>query len=135
MSIPAWLERHLTALGRWDADGIGRRANARMCRSCGARILAGLDAERCAFAVTVDPMPVDALGEMQALISGRRTFRLQYKADRWEIDHRTEFDIQRSPPHEVHVLVEHECGQPISGNGPPIKNPRPRAIEYLEVPF
>lgn len=125
MSIPGWLQQHLTDLGRWNADGVSRAVRARVCR-CGTRTLRALDDDICGLPVTVDPGPLDVLGEMQALISGRATYRLLHIANRWEIDRRTQFDIAAQPAGTVNVLAAHQCGQPIAANGPPTNNPRPR---------
>lgn len=133
MTIPAWLQNHLEALGRWDTDGIRRAAAARLCR-CGARILAALDDDVAALPVRADPAPLDAAGELAALMQGRATFRLQHNNGKWELDRRSVFDIQQQPAEETHVLPEHKCGRPIPANGPPITNPRPRISEVLECP-
>lgn len=122
--IPRWLEAHLTDLGRWNADGVGRAIRSRVCR-CGAHTLRALDDDMCGLPVTVDPGPLDPVGEMQALISGRATYRLLHTNSRWEIDRRTQFDIAAQPAGAVDVLAAHQCGQIISADGPPINNPRP----------
>lgn len=132
--IPDWLQRYLIGIGRWDTDGVRRAVSATMCR-CGRRVLRALDDDIAAHTVTVDPAPLDAAGELQALISGRKTYRLTYRRDHWELDRRWDIDIAAQSPSVVHVLVSHECGKPIVGNGPSITNPRLRTLQFAEVPF
>jgi hypothetical protein len=130
--IPAWLQHHLENTGRWNTDGISRAVHAARCR-CGARVLRGLDAEMCALPAVVDPAPLDPAGEMQALITGRATYRLRHINTRWEIDRRSPFDISAQPAGIVDVIAEHECGVQIPANGPPITNPAPRIARSDEL--
>jgi hypothetical protein len=138
--VPAWLQRHLENLGVWSADGINRRVRVRTCR-CGARVLVGLDADRCAATATADPGPLDNIGEFAARLNSRQTYRLQYDSSRrgWTLDYRDQINIEASPPdHNTHVLPEHQCGKPIPALGPPIKNPHPPKIATYsgdEPPF
>ena len=132
--MPAWLQRHLENTGCWDTDGISRAVHAAYCH-CGARVLRGLDAETCALPAAADPGPLDPAGEMQALITGRATFRLRHINARWEMDRRSPFDITAQPAGTVDVIAEHKCGVQIPANGPPITNPRPvkAAIEMEDI--
>jgi hypothetical protein len=130
--IPTWLQRHLENTGRWNTDGISRAAAVGRCR-CGAEVLRGLDAERCALATTADPGPIDPAGEMQALITGHATYRLRHINARWEIDRRSPFDIAAQPAGIVDVIAEHKCDTAIPANGPPIKNPTPRIARSDEL--
>ena len=66
---------HLERTGRMVA-GATRRARAATCRGCGAKVLDGLDADVCALVATVDPTPLTAIGEVLAVLDGRRTFTL-----------------------------------------------------------
>lgn len=130
MSIPDWLQRHLTSIGRWDADGVRRTVSATVCR-CGARVLRGLDDDTCALAATVEPDPIDTAGELLALLQKRRTFKLGYYG-RWELDRRSSIDISAQPAGVVDVLVEHRCNQPFPCNGPPIIPPQKAHVEMQE---
>lgn len=89
-------------------NGISRRAKDRTC-VCGAAILVGLDAERCAGEAKVDVAPVTAVGEALAILSGRATYRL-YTAGRLELDHRSRWHITGDSAEAVTVLAEHVCG-------------------------
>ena len=59
------------------------------CRSCGAPILSGLDHDLCAEWVNTDRTMIDEQGEMIAILSGRRTFRIERERltvrDQWSI--------------------------------------------------
>jgi hypothetical protein len=101
--IPTWLLRRLEDAGRLDADGTRRTVRTVTCR-CGAAVLAGLDADRCALAVLVDPAPVDVRGEALAVLAGRSTYDLHGL----ELDRR---DVWRlAGPRRAPVLAEHRCG-------------------------
>lgn len=101
------------AAGHMTAQGISRRARAELCKGCGRALMRGLDAERCASDVRVDPHPLSALGELQALVDGVRTFELHWRG-RYEIDYRDDFSIAGRTPgslHNVDVVAEHKCGR------------------------
>lgn len=71
----------------------------------------GLDAERCAGDVSVDPHPLSALGELQALLDGVKTYELHWRG-RYEIDYRDDFSIAGRTPgslHNVDVVAAHRC--------------------------
>lgn len=116
MTIPDWLKAHLESRGLWDADGVGRAARARRCK-CREYVLAGLDADRCAFPAAVDVEPLSARGEAVALIAGRSTYSLRILSGRLELDQRSHFDI-RGPQNRLDVLAGHLCGQPSLGAVP-----------------
>jgi len=118
--IPAWLQRHLEDRGLWDVDGVTRAARARRCRTCRQYVLAGLDADRCALPVAVDPDPLSRLGEAAALIGGRTTYSLRFLSGRLELDHRGQFEIRGEAGSEIRhdVLAGHVCGQPSIGQAP-----------------
>ena len=76
------------------------------CPSCGAPVIAAL-VDRVMPAVAVDPVALTPLGELQALMAGRRTF------DHWHegLDARTAWTIARCPADPDHpVRPEHRCG-------------------------
>lgn len=70
------LKEHLIRAGHLTETGLTRRARLRPCRRCGADTLVGLDADQCAFERHVDPEPLSALGEVLAVLEGRKTFNL-----------------------------------------------------------
>lgn len=110
-----WLTDHLIRTGHLTETGVGRGAKIRTCDRCQARVLAGLDADRCAFEVHADPVPLSALGEALAQLEGRRTVALHRAGGRWELDTRDSHDIAARPagatPRED-VLRVHRCGDP-----------------------
>lgn len=105
------LRRHLETTGHVTATGTSRRLTAHTCRTCHSPTLRGLDADTCAFEITLDPTPLDPLGEVLALTAGRRTYDLTHTAGRYEINPRTHHHITR--PRRYPVLTEHRCGQPL----------------------
>lgn len=115
--IETWLQRHLEDRGLWDTDGVGRAARARRCR-CRQYVLAGLDSDRCALPVAVDPDPLSARGEAVALIAGRSTYSLRFLSGRLELDHRGHFEIRGGRTYRVDVLAGHRCDQPSIGLAP-----------------
>lgn len=107
------IKQVLESRGLWNADGIGRKARARYCTKCRAPVIAGLDDERSAMVVFVDPDPaLNATGEVIALMQGRRTYSLRWLAGRYEIDHRDSYRIQGDPAGsrgDMEILVLHNC--------------------------
>lgn len=118
--IPRWLQNHLEATGRWDADGISRAVTARLCRTCGARVLTGLDDDTCAAPATADPTPLDPTGEALAVLSGRTTYDLTRRGNRYELDPRRPGAITLHPPQTrpSDVLPEHRCHAPSLPSAP-----------------
>lgn len=136
MTIPAWLNRHLEAIGQANPDGITRTARARRCPRCKAVLLTGLDAPRCAFAVRVDPHPLDAAGELASLLVGRPTYRATAVGTNYELDHRAWWNVRNSPPSDaVVVLAAHRCGKPLSTQPLPDPHPIRLSEETSCLPF
>jgi hypothetical protein len=126
VTVPTWLQHHLEQAGLWDSDGTTRAARARRCRSCRDYVIVGLDADRCALPVAVDPDPLTELGEAAALIAGRRTFALSYRTGRLELDLRTTYEIRSVRQRDsgrVDVLAEHVCGCPSIGTAAGLGQP------------
>ncbi len=103
------------ALRKRNSDGVTRVARTRPCRRCDALTFVGLDDDVCAVAVSVDRYPLDAAGEVQALLSHRRTYALHWYPGRgrYEIERRDALQIAAHPPMSVanvDVVVEHVCG-------------------------
>lgn len=115
--IPAWLETHLRNTGRWNADGINRRVSATRCRTCGHRILTGLDDDICAHAARLDPTALSSLGELAAQLTGLATYQLRRDGNRIVIDRRDQFSIEGDPAdtHTRPIHPEHQCGRSWAG--------------------
>lgn len=86
------------------------------CPTCGARTIAAW-ADRLYEDVHTDPVRLTALGELQALAAGRRTF------EHWSegLDQRHADAITRRPagPDGDPVRPEHACGHPPPDHLPP----------------
>lgn len=110
MSLPEWLVAKLAAD---NPDGYTRAARIGTCPHCRARVLRGLDDERCALAVDVTPVELDHYGEYLALARGLRTYYLTRRmsvsgSSRWEIDPRYPAMIERKERRYA-VIPEHRC--------------------------
>ena len=113
--IPAWLQTHLETTGAWNGDGVSRAARPARCRSCGRVVLRGLDADRAALPVSADPQPLNQLGEVLTLTTGRHTYDLEWRNGRYELNPRRAAHITNSPPNsspDKSVVAEHQCGRP-----------------------
>ena len=111
--IPAdTLAAHIAATTGQDhrTPGGADRAVAQRCPRCHVLTLVGLDAEVAALSVRIDPGALTVRDEATALLSGRRTFALHRRADRWVIRHRDRWAIAGHPPGAAHVTAEHRCG-------------------------
>ncbi len=117
-----WLTTRLFEQGYVTGDRVGRRVQLRSCRWCGVRTFRGLDADRAALMVVVDPVALNQAGEVWALERGRGTYLLS----RDELSPRNRFNIPGKPPSGSRVvLVAHECGVPVPAWGlldaPPVE--------------
>jgi len=111
--IPAWLQPILEARGAWNGDGVSRRAHAITCR-CGQTVIRGLDADRAALPISADPQPLNQLGEVLTLTTGRHTYDLEWRNGRYELNPRRAAHIANSPPNsspDTSVVAEHQCGR------------------------
>jgi hypothetical protein len=96
---------------------VTRHATAQDCVTCGAAVLVGVDADTAGVPVTVDRQPVDRVGEVLAIISGRRTYELC----RTGSGQRSRRVLEPRPPSRIRddalrlhtVHAEHRCGQPL----------------------
>jgi len=112
-----WLLDSLIAKGVLTPAGIGRRAHVRRCRDCGRYTFVGLDDVVMAGVATVDVAPLDALGELLALLCGLTTYDLSWRGDRYEIDRRESHHIRSAPPGSKagnDVVNDHRCGVDIA---------------------
>lgn len=109
---PDWLVRRLVGSGLMDGDtGAMRKAQAVACDRCGRAVWRGLDADWCGRSRDADPLPVSALGEVQAIMAGRKTLELS-GATRLELNYRDAWRIKGRPAGRdgYDVVVEHKCG-------------------------
>lgn len=92
-----------------------RAVRVQPCPRCGAKTLAGLDADWLALDTFLDHAPVDELGEALAVLQGRRTFDLRPTGGRSHsrcMEERSASSIRAGRRyHPVHA--EHRCGQPL----------------------
>ena len=109
--MPEWLVVHLTAIGRYDTDGVRRGARLSRCSQCRRQVLSGLDGDRCAMAVTCEPYEIDEKGEALALMLGLQTYTLTQtngaKGVVWNIDWRASNVLGRSRRYAL--VAEHRC--------------------------
>lgn len=107
--------------------------NRRACPTihrCGATVLTGLDNDLAALVARVDPEPLTALGEVQALTAGRTTYALRGQA----LDRRDRWSIPGHPPsHALPVHAEHRCGEPLPADCylPPLPQPAPAILTEI----
>lgn len=101
---------------------------------CGASVISGWDADRCAVFITLDSRPLSPLGEVAALASGRRTYYVRAgrpsRRDRWSIP-------GHPPSLDLPVHAEHRCGEVIHRDHllelP--ASPAPSILTSEETPF
>lgn len=68
------------------------------CRTCRALICTGLDNDYCAGLVDIEWTPLDAAGEITALLQGRPTYQLRREGTHLVALHRTPRIIRARPP-------------------------------------
>jgi hypothetical protein len=116
-----------------------RNVTTRTCRDCGAKVLHGDDADVCGIPTTVDPRPVDNLGEFLAVASGRRTYDLRPTKTAGshgrQLAERNATAIRQ--PRRLPVVAEHRCDQPLPADpAAPADRPEPVKPVIIEgAPF
>lgn len=110
MTMPDWVVAAIDTKTGTDLRSGGRKARATTCGKCRAPVLVGLDADRCAFTVTVDPHPLSNLGEAQALLAGRQTYA--YERTGAALWHRDPGKVRWAAAETVICLPEHLCQGP-----------------------
>ncbi len=111
------------------------RTAAAQTHDCGQTILTGLDDDTCAGTATVDPTPLTAIGEALALIDGRCTYALTWRASLPELDQRTQWDLRARDADHTVVLPEHRCHTaPLPTHGTPITLDDPDLKETPDEP-
>jgi hypothetical protein len=114
------------------SNRIGRAART-VRHVCGQVVIEGLDRNRCAFLVAVEPTPLTAEGEVAAMRDGRGTWRIFHGAldprDRWNIPGHLP-----GQPHPVHA--EHRCHDPLPASWrAPVAAPVTRTAPSTDCEF
>lgn len=131
--MPDWLRSHLVETGVLTPSGLGRKAQLRTHHPCGIPTLRGLDADVCALEAVVDLGELSTVGEVHALLDGRRTYELNRRG---ELRDRRHYDIARRPAGTVTVLADHRCASPIPAAWcVPAPSPAARQTDTEEIPF
>jgi hypothetical protein len=117
MTLTTWMARVLA-----DRDGASpgaRYAAPRLCLTCGAWTLVGLDDDTLAFTARVDPTPLTPAGELACVLAGRPTYDLIRRGTRRVLDARDDHALRARPPAvpgaRYDVLPAHRCHQPVPG--------------------
>ena len=111
-SVPSVTLKDLKALA---GHTTGRGTHATRCATCHQPILTGLDADRLAIQANIDWTPLDETGELQALLAGRRTYRLERqtggnpKLTRRAAKH---IRARRKRWQRYDIVPAHRCGSP-----------------------
>lgn len=80
---------------------------------CRAAVLKGLDDDRCALAVFLDVGEVDKVGEVLAILQGRRTYDLMpYNKGAFAFCIRKRNAYYIGKPRRHSVVIEHKCDAP-----------------------
>lgn len=126
-----WIIRYLISVGRMDPDRIGRRLTPRYCRTCGRFLLVGLDADRAALPIGLDPRPLTPTGEAVALICGAETYTGRRFRAGLSADRRSAREIAQR--RDETVLAAHRCGinYPVALTRPP---PEPDPVAGPDEP-
>jgi hypothetical protein len=118
MTLTTWMARVLA-----DRDGASpgaRYAAPRLCLTCGAWTLVGLDDDTLAFTARVDPTPLTPAGELACVLAGRPTYDLTRRGVRRVLDARDDYALRARPPvapgARYDVLPAHRCHQPVPGS-------------------
>ena len=108
---------------------LGRKATTRTCTTCHQPTLTGLDDDACAFTATVNPYPINAREELEAVKNGKQTYTFTKATQR--IDSRPPPNIISHPATEFIVLIEHECWKhPPGDSSRDVTIPSTQSINY-----
>jgi len=99
--------------------------------TCGAHVITALDRHRAAIPITLEPYPINPLGEAAALQDGRHS----YQARDYGQGRRRAHHIRQQPAGQVTVLITHKCHQPIPHEWIATPRPRPAKPNDQEVNF
>ena len=108
MTLPTWVTHETRGK---PVTGNSRTARVSTCTPCQAPTIVGLDVDHGGFATTCDPTPLTQLGEVLAILAGRRTLTLRRRAGRLELDRRDDLRISWEPAEAGpwDVLAVHTC--------------------------
>lgn len=111
--LPEWLVAHLTATGRYNADGVARSARLTRCPKCARVVLSGLDGDIAGFPVVCDPTEIDTNGELLALVLNLHTYTLTRAMtssgkSTWNLDPREPCGIRAGQ--RTALVAQHRCG-------------------------
>jgi hypothetical protein len=130
--MPDWLRSMLIDKGVLTAQGLTIRAKIITHRPCGIPTLAGIDGRVAGLDTWCDLGQLSPHGELQAMLDGRRTYRL-YGG---ELDPRDRWNTLGHPAsHDRPVFAEHRCGQPIPANWCLTPQPSPARPDLEEIPW
>jgi len=134
-----WLVDSLIDKGVLTPGGFGRRAQLKRCSRCGRLTFVGLDDVIMAELATVDVAPLDAMGELLAVLGGLGTWDLSWRGGRYELDRRESHHIAAHPPGTragTDVLNGHRCGVNIAHRLPSrLRGKAPQNAFPDEPPF
>lgn len=124
-------------LKTWLGSKNWRTTKATRCATCKTLIVAGLDADTCAFIVQADPTPLDATGEALALLAGLHTYtahrtnkgavQLTRRCGRWPTIIRSAHDVwpehrcNHTHTHTTQTKIDlaNRTGRPLDDDQPP----------------
>lgn len=89
-----------------------RRAHEAECRSCGVRVVAGLDADALAFPAQADPAPISQDFEQECMFDDRPTYDFAAGV----LTRRSFSLFNYWSPRRV-VLAQHRCESPVPHRG------------------
>ena len=101
--MPAHVQQALIDAGHMTTDGLTRKAKLRTCPRCRRWILVGLDHGRSAIKVVADPVDLDQLGELGAVLAGRLTF------DLWGVEMEYRSPVKIRGGQRRRIVGEHLC--------------------------
>ncbi|MFG1997892.1 hypothetical protein ACGFNU_01940 [Spirillospora sp. NPDC048911] len=117
---------------RWLPDVPGLAIRLERCRSCDALVMRALDAPVAGIDTRCDPVPLDTLGELSALVQRRRTFDAVPMGRHCELVHR---DLWRIEHRRHPVVAEHRCPGPVPGSALRFRPRRPAPATDDTPPF
>jgi hypothetical protein len=113
--------------GNRESARAGRQAY-RHRHKCGLYVLTGLDRHTCALEVTVDAYALNPLGEVEALRSGRRTYRFHHG----RLHPRNRWNMPGNPADQGLVVVGQHACEPLPTGWLLPRPPEPKQSARLE---
>ncbi len=112
------MDKRTLAIVETRTGGVGTLRRGR-CRTCRQETLTGLCDDICAITITVDPTPLNQLGEAAAVLAGAKTYALHrgttgalrlHRRDAWRIASIPAGNT--APGWKADVVKEHSCIPP-----------------------